>query len=284
MSKYYCLIAGLPDIHIDDQKLTYSVASFKDDIYEQLSAKDRKLFDLFFLKYDNANLLHLLAGNDDALDERGLMSGDELSNIVKQLKEDEPVKNLKAPYFQPFIASYFQEKNNAQQPLPEDELSALYYAYAIANSNSFVREWYAFNLNLNNLLIASAARKFNFDASRFIVGDNEVAKQLRTSSARDWGLNGVIDYVDEVMRLSDESDLTERERKIDQLKWNWLEEHAFFHFFTVERLFAYMLQLELIERWYRLNKEEGEARLREMIARLKSEVRKPEEDELNALS
>ena len=37
MNNYYCLVAGLPDISIDDGKLSYSVADFKESIYPQLS-------------------------------------------------------------------------------------------------------------------------------------------------------------------------------------------------------------------------------------------------------
>ncbi|MEG1586069.1 MAG: DUF2764 family protein [Bacteroidales bacterium] len=279
MSKYYCLIAGLPDIHIDDQKLSYSVAEFKEEVYEQLSASDRKLFDLFFLKYDNANLLKLLKDKEASLDSRGTLSGEELERIIKQLKEGDQPEAKNISYFSPFIASYFEEKSSDEAALHEDQLSALYYDYAVKSSNDFASDWFEFNLNLNNMLIASASRKYHFDPSTLIVGDNEVAKALRSSSARDWGLAGTVDFIEAVQRIGEETDLTEKERKIDLLKWNWLEEHSFFHYFTGERLFAYMLKLEIIERWFRLNKETGEAQLREMIGRLKSEVKLPDDFE-----
>lgn len=60
MSTYYCLVAGLPDISLDDGKLSYSVADFKSELYPELSVQDRKLIDLFYLKFDNTDLLKLL--------------------------------------------------------------------------------------------------------------------------------------------------------------------------------------------------------------------------------
>ena len=60
MTNYYCLVAGLPDLSLEDGKLNYTVANFKSEIYSELSEKDRKLIDLFYLKFDNANLLKLL--------------------------------------------------------------------------------------------------------------------------------------------------------------------------------------------------------------------------------
>ncbi|MGL4293712.1 MAG: DUF2764 family protein [Bacteroidales bacterium] len=279
MSKYYCLIAGLPDIHIDDQKLTYSVAEFKDEVYEQLSEDDRKLFDLYFLKYDNANLLKYLRDKDAELDSRGLFCVEDLEILIKQVKEgDQPAKKVPV-YLATFIASWFDEKSREEGILPEDILASLYYDYAVSVSNHFAADWFGFNRDLNNLLIAASARKYHFDATNFIVGDNEVARALRSSAARDWGLSGTIDFLDAVQRIGEETELSEKERKIDLLKWNWLEENTFFHYFTAERLLAYLLKLEIIERWYRLSKEKGEEQLREMIARLKSEVKLPEDFE-----
>ena len=64
MTNYYCLVAGLPDLSLEDGKLNYTVANFKSEIYSELSEKDRKLIDLFYLKFDNANLLKLLKDKD----------------------------------------------------------------------------------------------------------------------------------------------------------------------------------------------------------------------------
>ena len=57
MSKYYYLISGLPNIALDDSKLAYSVCEFRTEIEDMLSSKDKRLIDLFYLKYDNINLL-----------------------------------------------------------------------------------------------------------------------------------------------------------------------------------------------------------------------------------
>ena len=68
MTNYYCLVAGLPDLSLEDGKLNYTVANFKSEIYSELSEKDRKLIDLFYLKFDNANLLKLLKDKEATTD------------------------------------------------------------------------------------------------------------------------------------------------------------------------------------------------------------------------
>ena len=53
MTNYYCLVAGLPDLSLEDGKLNYTVANFKSEILFGIIGKDRKLIDLFYLKFDN---------------------------------------------------------------------------------------------------------------------------------------------------------------------------------------------------------------------------------------
>ena len=47
MSKYYYLVAGLPELTLEDSKLSYTVADFKSELYSALSEEDRMLIDLF---------------------------------------------------------------------------------------------------------------------------------------------------------------------------------------------------------------------------------------------
>ena len=37
MSKYYYLVAGLPELTLEDSKLSYTVADFKTELYPALS-------------------------------------------------------------------------------------------------------------------------------------------------------------------------------------------------------------------------------------------------------
>jgi hypothetical protein len=100
---------------------------------------------------------------------------------------------------------------------------------------------------------------------------------LRTSNARDFGLGSEVEYLEQLVKISETSELLDRERKIDQLRWDWMEEATFFDYFTVERLFVFLQQLEMIERWISLDKERGSQMFRSMIAALKDEVQIPAE-------
>ena len=92
---------------------------------------------------------------------------------------------------------------------------------------------------------------------------------LRTSNARDFGLGDTVEYLPDLQRIAEETDLMVREKKIDLLKWGWLEENTFFKTFDIESVFAYMLKLEMIERWVTLDKTTGEKTFREIVGAMK---------------
>lgn len=277
MGKYYYLVAGLPKLALEDNKLSYTVADFKEDIYPALTVADKKLVSLFFLQYDNANVLKLLKEKEAAIDGRGVFSAEELNEYILRLKEGDRIENSMFPaYLSTFISEYFTNPVE-ENFLLENRLAALYYAYAMECKNKFVSSWFAFNLTVNNILVALAARKYKMELSSVIVGDTEVCEALRTSNARDFGLTGEVDCMEQLMKISEISELVEREKKIDQLRWNWMEEATFFDYFTIERLFVFLLQLDMVERWMVLDKEKGNLLFRNIIATLKDEVQIPAE-------
>lgn len=270
MSNYYALVAGLPNIAFEDSKLTYSIEAFRLEIEELLTKKDRKLIDLFFLKFDNSNLLLFLKDSDSSLDPKGNFSQQEMGEIVQAIKEESyNIKNI-PPYFIPFVKGYVEEKLPAGVSA-EDWLSSLYYEYAMKCKNTFVARWFELSLNINNILTAFTCNRYDMGKESYIVGNNEVAEIMRTSNARDLGLTNYISYLPDLQRISEETDLMEREKKIDLLKWNWIEENTFFNYFSIERVVAYLLQLEIIERWVSLDWELGNKMFREIIQGLKQE-------------
>ena len=268
---YYCLIAGLRDIDIEDNKLTFSVAGFKEEVYPQLSADDKRLMNLFFMKFDNQNLLNYLKDKEATIDERGTISREELELCLKPVEEDEPQKKFSLSYFNTFLSEY-----NAAQPLDtvepkwETRLSELYYQWAMKCGNPMISNWFEFNQNLNNILSAYTSRKYKIELE--VVGDNEIAEAIKTSNQRDFGLTGIFEDLDAFHRITEEPDLFTREKDIDLLKWQWLDEQNVFKYFSIEVLFAYLVKLEIIERWVSLNHEQGEKIFRELINNLKNSV------------
>jgi Protein of unknown function (DUF2764). len=280
MSKYYYLIASLPELNLEDSKLSFTIADFKEELYENLSGSDKKLIDLFYLKFDNENLLHLLKNKEAEIDPRGNYTAEELLNLISAVKAEEKISSKDFPSYMPvFISDYFKESSLEEDSsmLSEDKLAALYYEYGMKCSNEFISSWFKFNFIINNVLIALTARKYKMDIAPYIVGNMEVTDALKTSGARDFGLTNEIDFFDQIVKISEIDELLEREWKLDFLRWDWMEDATFFNYFGVECVFAYLIKLEMIERWISLDKEKGKELFREIIDALKDEVQIPSE-------
>ena len=281
MSQYYYLVTGLPELSLDDNKLNYTVGDFKTEFYPQLSKEDQALVDLYYLKFDNANLLKLLKDREAVIDPRGNYTADQFVAVFKQFDEEGVITSPGSlpPYIIKFIQAYLtqQAAGVTSDVLVEDWLAGLYFEHSMQCKNDFVSSWFEFNLNTNNVLVALAARKYKLPIATFIVGDTEICQALKTSNARDFGLTTELDYFDQLLKISETDDLVEREKRLDQLRWKWMEDKTFFDYFSIERLYVFLLQLEIIERWISLDKEKGNQMFREIIDSLKGEVRVPSE-------
>ena len=277
MTNYYCLVTGLPELSLEDGKLSYTVANFKSSIYPELSKEDRRLIDLFYLKFDNQNLLALLKDKEASVDSSlGNYSADELLSVITSFKEETAPDKKFPPYFYEFAELYLNTPDEERLGL-EDKLYGFYYHYAIKCDNKFISTWFELNLDVNNILAAMAARKYKMEVAKVVVGNNFVAEALRTSNARDFGLANDLEYFEQLVRINDTIDLVEREKKIDLLKWNWMEENTFFNYFTIEKIFVFLMKLEMIERWVSLDKNKGNEMFRQLIDQLKDEVQIPQE-------
>ena len=272
MSNYYCLIAGLPDVVFDGSKINFSIDKFREDIYPALSDEDSRYIDLFFYAWDNENLIRVLReGSDIELERRGCFTLDELQEIINVAKEGDSHKKDVPDYLYNFLSYYFE--NEVREDIVwSDVLSRYYYDYAMNCSNKFVAAWFEYNLNVNNMLVALLARKYKMNVAECVIGNNEIAESLRTSGARDFGIGNNVDYFDTVLRLSENNDFKEREHQLDELRWKWLEDNSVFNYFTVERLFVFLLKLDIIARWALLDEDKGMAKYKEIIDGLKGDA------------
>ena len=71
--------------------------------------------------------------------------------------------------------------------------------------------------------------------------------------------------------------IIEKEREIDALRWNWLEEQTFLEPFDINALFSYLARTEMLERWSLLDVEQGMNRFTEIIENLRGSAKVPEE-------
>ena len=140
--------------------------------------------------------------------------------------------------------------------------------------NRFIRDWFGFNQDMNNVLVAQICRKHGFDVKTQIVGDGEVAEQLRShSSQKDFGLNEMPGDYQTILALAQIDDLMQREKAMDAIRFEWLQDRTEFDFFSSEMVFAYYLEALMLHRWSILTVEQGEKIFRDLVADMKKGVR-----------
>ncbi len=267
---YFYLVAGLQDIAIDASKLTLDTVALKEELEAELHPKDFQWVYILNLPYDNNNLINIIEKNDKVFDTRGNFSQSFLETHIKNPGDELPA------YMVTFL-----EAHHANEPVfpgmsNENQLAALFYDYMEEIDNAFLKQWFAFYQNLNNLTTALLSRKHDVPYENQIIGSGAFADAIRKSHARDFGLSAEVEYMEDLLNILKIDDVQEREKAIDKIKWHFLDESTFFHYFTVEKVLAFAIKLRIVERWLSIDKEHGEVLFKELINDLKSSYELPE--------
>lgn len=293
MAKYYATISGLPNIGVDDRKLPFSSKTFVTTLSDELTKHDRHLLNILRLEEENHFLIEYLQDPEKALDaemQPALFSYDRVEELLQQLKSEEEIKVSDKglpPYFRPFLEKFVVVREGDEDDTAasddetpdtvwperlEDKLAYFYFEYALTSGNRFIEEWSRFNMNIRNVFAALVSRKLGWDPKDYVVGDGEIEQKLKSSPAQNFTLEEEeMGYISQLLTIQGETDITRRERLIDILKWNWLEEQVFDLVFDIEALLAYYLQLRIIERWTELNEAIGEETFRAIVSSLKKQ-------------
>lgn len=276
MANYYCLMAGVPDITINDNGANYTFDDFKVECENTLSDYDKKLMSYIFLRYDCLNLVELLLNQDAEVLPYGNYTKEQYLDLIASATE----KNSDVHGFPIFMYSFvceFVDNRFKAGTFLKDAMMLEYYKYAMKCPNRMVSSWYKINFDITNILTAMIARQNGWSVGDYIQGDNYICEMLRNSNAKDFNLSTEYDYITDLMKIVDCDDPVEKERQIDVFKWVWLDDATFFDIFSIEAVFAYMCKLEMLQRWDRLDIETGKDTFRQIIENLRGSARVPDE-------
>lgn len=140
----------------------------------------------------------------------------------------------------------------------DENLTADFYRTALAHKNRFIREYFRFDLNVKNAKVRYLNEALGRDPKKdVIVLDEDDGDQdgFEEAAKLDAILHG--------------KDILERERGIDDLMWDKIDEMTVYDYFDIEAVLAFLAKLHIVERWYILDEKTG----REMFRRLVDEVR-----------
>ncbi len=271
---YYCLVAGLPDIIIDGNKLQETSLEFKNEIAAQLHPSDYKLVEMLYLSYDNSNLLHLLLKQSKKFITQGNYTKDYLE---EQIKEPTDI----AEYMKQLIYKFISETPDDSDLNIENELQSYYYQHVLRVNNKFLNQWFKFDMNVKNILTSINSRKYGYDVEKQLISvntDNDVYEILLKGSAKADLLADEVPFADKIIQIAEsEMAIIDKEKAIDNIKWEFLDENTFFDYFSIEKILSFVIKLSIAERWLKLDNEAGKALFERLINDMRMNYKFPEE-------
>lgn len=270
---YYCLVAGLPDLFFNENKTGIDSLAFRDELKKELNETDFQLAKLLYFPFDNQNLLTLLFQPDNSFH----LSG----NFNKPFLEEQIKRPNQLPdYMTDFISWIKKNEVKTQFPEAENKLLSLFYEYALNEKNTFIKQWFSFELNLKNILTALNCQNFNYHTEKQLIKtkNSVVYDLLKSNRLKPDLFEEELPFAETIFRIAEsDKSMLEKEKSIDSIKWDWLEEHTFFHYFTIEKILGFLIKLQIIERWMKLDTETGKQLLQRLLNELKTSYTFPAE-------
>ncbi len=283
--EYYYLIAGLPDLFLDQERKDFNLIKLKEEMQELLHPEDYKLVELLFFEYDNVNFQNFLFDRKQAFNPLGKFPEevyDEFEENIDQFPEY--IKNF-------YLQHKGKSSNNESDETNENYLGERveksaevrfqeeFYRYVAKYNNRFINQWYEFLRNFNNVLTAISCRKHNKEIAPQIVGDGDLVESLTRSQAPDFGIKKEIEYIEQLIQIAEINDIIERERRLDILKWEIADELTLFDYFNIERLLAFVVKAGMVYRWTKLSPKVGEEMFQKLVTDLRETYELPKEFE-----
>ena len=265
-TNYYCLVAGLKEYSLDADTKGFDAKAIVGEILEGVDGADADAVRLLYGYYDCENIASLRAGRS-AHNPLGNFTREELE---QQLRDPRRLPPLVARVIRAYADPEGEDAEELDMNRPfEKTLMEAYYRQCDGAESRFLREWSLFDRTLRNVAAAVTARAAGRPVEETVVGDGDVVEQLSRSSAADFGLRGELPYIDAVIAaVNDEANLLEKEHKIDLIRWNEAEELATFDYFNINTILSYLVRINIVARWTRLDEKRG----REMLGRLLAQL------------
>ena len=265
-NNYYCLVAGLREYTLESEKKGFDAREIVGEILAELSSSDADAVRLLYGYYDCENIIAMRSGRA-AYNPLGNLSREELA---EELSSPKRLPKGVAKVVRMYTSSDSEEFEGADLSLGfEKALWTAYYEECSHSKHRFLREWSAFDCTLRNVSAAAVARAIDRPVEEVVIGQGEIVKQLRRSSAADFGLRGEVSYLDAVIAaVNDEQNLVEKEHKIDLIRWEQATELASFDYFNINAILSYLVRINIVARWAMLDAKRG----RDMLERIMMEL------------
>lgn len=141
----------------------------------------------------------------------------------------------------------------------DSNLNIHFYNAALKHGNSFIRDYYKMDLQIRNRKVDYVARSNNAisASSAYTINPENCDISLEESdSAR-------------LDRIFQTADILEKEQMLDKYKWEKIDSFTTFNYFDINKILAFLAKAMLIERWNRLDREQGMKLFEKLVQEIK---------------
>ena len=168
------------------------------------------------------------------------------------------------------VKELLSEKDRKTVSLVEDgfdkeKIGLEFYKEALSHSDAFIREFFQFDLNVRNAKVRYLNQALGRDPFKDVLS-------MADPDAEEKGIEVEEPEFKEAARLQtilEGKDILARERGIDDLYWDKIDEITLFDYLNFEKVLGMVVKMMIIRRWLILDEEAGRA----MFKRLVDDVR-----------
>lgn len=150
------------------------------------------------------------------------------------------------------------------QGFDPDSLNADFYAAALKNRSDFIRKYFEYDLLVRN--------------TRTVWLNRSLGRDELTDTVTLPGMEDPDPFeVQAINEVLSRSDILERERELDTLMWNRIEEINVMKVFDLDVILGFTACLKIVDRWLKLDPETGRGLFRKLVEEIRSSKTKTTE-------
>lgn len=144
----------------------------------------------------------------------------------------------------------------------KDNLTPEFYARVLAHRNRFIRDYFFFDLCVRNAKVEFLNKQVGRPAGTDVLvpaHTDEESGETTVTELPDF------EQASRTQAALDAPDLLSRERALDQLYWDKIDELTTFDWFTIETILGFIARLHIVARWFELDEQAGREKFRTLV-------------------
>lgn len=261
MSSYYSFIAGLPDLEFDPGSDAGLPSLYPGVLQDMLPAKELEWVRVLWLRKYHLKVIAWLSGESNGED-----LPPELP--VESFHSSNEAFHTLPIYLRQLVCWKENDRSNLPASRVAHRLQTLYFRELLSSENHFMQKWGEWELNRLNFLAAVRSEAQGKEKRQQLIAGNGYFELLQEFAITQKIIHTEFAAAAKLESLLSGSNLLEREKEMDRLSWEAIDEINRFEYFSIDVLLGYFQKVLILERWKDIFSRKETEGLGEMAGRL----------------